>query len=230
MDTKGSVDRVISAGTRYARSAKKYFRLSITAQAVDSLAGFLSASVIILIAAVAVLFCSLGLAFYLSEVFRSFKWGFLCVGGIYFIVFLVILSLRHKMRNALKKSAIRALDSGYEDYESFREDMVLSKAEVDSAESAFNQELLVLRSRVNKIETGLGYTGEEGAKVDAKSAMLTGAVDLLLNTFVSRNAGAVGKIVVPAVAKAIMNSGLVSRVGKSRFFQNIKRRSGKWFG
>lgn len=59
-------------------------------------AKMISNSILVLVLFMLLLFCSLALAFYLSELFQSYWCGFSYVAGIYLLVCIVLLLIRKK--------------------------------------------------------------------------------------------------------------------------------------
>lgn len=93
--------------------------LSTAEKAAEIYAKLLSNLIVLLCLVIAFLFGSLALAFYLSEVLENSGGGFLCVGGLYLLLAILVLIIRKKsIEKPLMDSAVRKFfsDKTEEDY------------------------------------------------------------------------------------------------------------------
>ena len=97
MNKKGIVERI----TELFSETRKYFEIQIDIAKLDFAERFVLISsflltllTVILIAIVIMVFLSFSLAYYLAEIMESKPLGFLTVGGVYFVLGIIVISIR----------------------------------------------------------------------------------------------------------------------------------------
>jgi hypothetical protein len=233
LEKAGSLKSLYDSSTVYAglllKTGKhKYYRIST-----DLLAATLRATVILLLSAACLLFLSLGAAFWLSELTGSLKLSFFIMGGIYLLLIAcVFLAAQSRLGTKLKDRILKQVAEYPGDYAQLREKETALEKELAAGE-------IKLRSDYNAVkEEFSGMTGSAGEGADSvqdaakvKSSLpgkLIGqAAEFLIGNFLLKGAGPVKRLVVPAIANAIIRSRFSGDKNKQGWFSKIKSRFSK---
>jgi len=118
-DTKFSLSGSFKKTREYIDTRLKLFQLKLTERSSRLIASLLVDAVKVVLVLFVVFFFSLALGFYLSELLGSTSLGFLTTGGIFILLFLLILLVERRLEHFLMNMSIkRFLGKWHEDDES----------------------------------------------------------------------------------------------------------------
>lgn len=118
-DTKFSLSGSFKKTREYIDTRLKLFQLKLTERSSRLIASLLVDAVKVVLVLFVVFFFSLALGFYLSELLGSTSLGFLTTGGIFILLFLLILLVERRFEHFLMNMSIkRFLGKWHEDDES----------------------------------------------------------------------------------------------------------------
>jgi len=91
------VEALLENALDYGKSSLKLVKLKSVDKTADMVSSLIPHFIVIIIFILFILFISMGLAFWLGEVFGNFFYGFIVVGGFYGVTGLFIHFLMHKI-------------------------------------------------------------------------------------------------------------------------------------
>ncbi len=217
----GLLNGLFSSFSDYYSAQTKYLRSNALLKSADMGARASAAGSVLIIGSFMLLFLSLGAAFWLGEIFLSYKIGFLCVGAFYLLCFAAFLAGRKKIfGTAYKNRILRNISGDQTDYDALAANNEQLRLEASQTETSFKQHLAELKETVNQLQTQLNALREGSPEIETPGAgpitktVVSNVVSLLLNAFVLKNAGIVKRTIVPMIANSLI-SGSFPKEGKN---------------
>ncbi len=236
--TSTLVNSIYSGATDYLHLQTRSARLELYERITNVIASGISASFIVLFGVFALLFINAGLAFWLSEVFASYKLGFLTVGGFYTVVLAAYLMLRDKIaRNKVKDAVLLKVSKTHSDYalllkeqEEVHAQVAVKEKQIRESFEELRENIETLKEDFNKLKSHFVSEGEGEEKVGPRipRIAITGLMDLVLQKFVLRHAGLIKKTLVPLLANTLVTSAVFKENKKTSFLENLKLKFSKF--
>lgn len=108
-ETKNEIKELVSEFKEYINLRTKLAELQIKNAAAELIANMATSVTSVLFLSMTFLFGSLALGFYLSKLFQDYATGFSIVGGIYFLLALIILLFKRSIKEKISNSIISQL-------------------------------------------------------------------------------------------------------------------------
>lgn len=231
MEKTGDIVQDLYTNTReYITLQSKSVKLEVYERITNVIASGISAGFIALFGLFSFLFINFGLAYYLSDVFQSRTYGFLTVGGFYFVVLGFYLLLRNKIaKNRLKDTILLKVSKTMGDYDEMLREQDVVHAEVAASEERLKTNLEEIKQKMKNIKGN--FVPDEDAHKGPKvpRMILTGALDFILKKFVLKNSGFLVKQVVPIVANTLLTSKVFHEDKKVSLIENLKLKLSRFF-
>ena len=104
------VDNLINSFTEYVEARGNLIKKEIRDEISIQVSRIVILFVVLLIAVLTIAFLSVAAAFYLSELFNSNTYGFLCVGGIYLLFSILLWMSRDRAAKTLSESLKKKME------------------------------------------------------------------------------------------------------------------------
>ncbi len=209
-----------------ARSVK----LEIYERITNIISSGISVGFIVLFALFSFLFINFGFAYYLSELFQSRTYGFLAVGGFYFLVLGIYVLLKDKIaKNKLKNTILLKVSKTMGDYDIMLKEQDIVHAQLSVSENLLKENFEELKQKVDSIKEDIdkfkgNFIADENATVGPKvpRILMTEAVNFVLKNFVLKNSGFIVKNVLPVIANTFLTSKAFHEDKKTSLLENLK--------
>jgi hypothetical protein len=215
---------------------QKSIRLKFYQKLTGSLTSVAQLGILAAFAIIAYLFLNVALSFTLGKITGSITYGFL-ISGVLNILFFCIYAFNRKRigHSTLQNTILRNISGTYSNYEVLTMDLEKTEAELAAATIDLKNDLGSLKKRitelqqqVQKLKDQISGNGSGEGNGFARSAITT-TVEVLLNTFVLKNAGILKRTLVPVIANAFVTSKLFGEKKKSSLIENLKLKAMKLF-
>jgi len=210
-------------------------KLELYERVTHAVSSAIGSGFIILFAAFSFLFVNLGLAFWLSEVFDSNKFGFLALGGFYFVILGLYLIFRHKIaRNRVKNVVLHRISKDMNDYDLLLKEQAMVHAQIKEAELRLKENFEELKENMHTLKEDFAaikghFASHEEKHVGPKlpRIAITSAVDFVLQNLLFRKAGFVKRAILPLIANTLITSKLFHEDKKTSLVENLKLKVSK---
>ncbi len=231
MEKAGDIVHDLYTNTReYVNLQSKSVKLEVYERITNVISSGISAGFIALFGLFSFLFINFGLAYYLSEVFESRTYGFLTVGGFYFVVLGFYLLLRNKIaKNKLKNTILLKVSKTMDDYDEMLKEQEIVHAQVAASEERLKTSMDELKQKIDEIKGNFipDENAHKGPKVPR--ILLTSAMDFILKKFILKNSGFLVKNIVPVVANTLLTSKVFHEDKKVSIIENLKLKLSQFF-
>lgn len=231
MEKAGDIVHDLYTNTReYINLQSKSVKLEVYERITNVISSGISAGFIALFGLFSFLFINFGLAYYLSEVFESRTYGFLTVGGFYFIVLGLYLLLRNKIaKNKLKNTILLKVSKTMDDYDEMLKEQEIVHVQVAASEERMKTSMEELKQKMDELKGNFipDENAHKGPKVPR--ILLTSAMDFVLKKFVLKNSGFLVKNIVPVVANTLLTSKVFHEDKKVSIIENLKLKLSQFF-
>lgn len=207
----------------------KSVKLEVYERTTNVISGGISAGFIALFGLFSFLFINFGLAYYLSEVFDSMVYGFLAVGGFYFIALGLYLLLKNKIaKNKLKNTILLKVSKTENDFEAMLKEQELVHEQVAKAEILLKEKMDALKHKIDAVKEH--FVADDNSPVGPKipRVILTSAVDFILKKVLLKNSGFLLKNILPIVANTLVTSNVFHEEKKTSLLENLKLKLSKF--
>jgi hypothetical protein len=237
--TSTLVNDLYSETKDYIHLQTRSLKLEVYERITNVIANGISASLILLFGLFSFFFINVGLAFWLSELFQSYKLGFLAVGGFYALTLGIYLALRHKIaKNKVKNIVLLNVSKSHNDYDLLLKEQAMIHALVDEKEKQIKagfeelkENLETLKEDFHKVKSYfVSEDKENGEHVGPKipRIAITSLIDLLLKKVVLRKAGLVKRLIFPVLANALVTSTVFKENKKTSLVENLRLKFAKF--
>jgi hypothetical protein len=234
------VNNIFTNTSHYIQLQTRSLKLELYERVTNIISTGIGAAFIGLFVIFSFLFLNIGLAFWVSELFKSFKLGFLTVGLFYFVVLGVYLLLRNRVaKNKVKNAVLLKVSKTLNDYDQMLKDQEVLHNEVEQSEKVLKENMEELKNNIKTLQDDfkklkgnfVSHTDEEtnttvGPKIPRIA--ITSILDLVLQKVVFRNTGLVAKTVLPIIANAFITSKVFKENKKTSLIQNLKLKFSKF--
>lgn len=207
----------------------KSVKLEVYERTTNVISCGISAGFIALFGLFSFLFINFGLAYYLSEVFHSMVYGFLAVGGFYFIALGLYLLLKNKIaKNKLKNAILLKVSKTENDYEAMLKEQEIVHEQVAKAELLLKEKMDALKHKIDAVKEN--FVADEHSPVGPKvpRVILTSAIDFLMKKILFKNSGFLIKNILPIVANTLVTSTVFHEEKKTSLLENLKLKFSKF--
>src|SRR5688572_3640990 len=127
----------------------KSVKLDFYERATNFISEAIHSAIIIAFSLFSLLFISVGLAFWLSEIFQSYKAGFSAVGSVYLSGMIIYLIVSHKKNNKkIKNAVLNKLNRTMENYDLLVDEQLAVDKQLADSETAVKQNFEEVKTKV----------------------------------------------------------------------------------
>ena len=224
MENTGEIVHDLYTNTHeYINLQVKSAKLEIYERTTNLISCGVSTSVLVLFGLFSFLFINFGFAYYLSEVFHSRTYGFLSVGGFYFLVLGLYLLLKDKIaKNKLKNIILLKVSKTENDYEAMLKEQEIVHDQVATSEALLKEKMDALKHKIDTVKGN--FVAHEDSPVGPKvpRILLTSAIDFIMKKILLKNSGFLVKNILPIVANTLVTSTLFHEEKKTSLLENLK--------
>jgi uncharacterized membrane protein len=237
--TSTLVNAIYSGTTDYIQLQTRSLKLEVYERITNVIASGISASLILLLGLFSFVFINVGLAFWLSELFHSYKLGFFAIGGFYLLVLGIYVALKDKIaKNKVKNAVLLKVSKSHSDYDLLLKEQAIIHAQVDEKEKQIKDNLEELKENFETLKEDfhklkshfVSEDNEHGEHVGPKipRIAITSLVDLLMKKVLLRKAGLVKRFIFPLLANALVTSTVFKENKKTSLVENLKLKFSKF--
>jgi len=227
------VNKISNDTQDYIKLQALSIKLEIYERVTNLITSGINAGIITIFGLLCALFINVGIAFWLSEVTGSYKFGFLLVGGLYFLILGLYILLKDKSTKEVKNSILLQVSKTHDDFEILLKEQETVSIKVEKAEQLIKESAEELKANLQTIKDDFKKLksnfvseekeiGEEKIGAPLPRLALTSIVDLLLNKVVLKNSGLLKKAILPIVTKALLTSTVFKENKTTSFIENLK--------